>query len=50
MYSIIVILQYILHITLQEGKGYAEDNKLLFMETSAKTATNVSEVFLAIGQ
>ena len=28
---------------------YAEENSLLFMETSAKTAMNVNEIFLAIG-
>ena len=33
----------------QEAQAYAEDNGLLFMETSAKTAMNVNEIFLAIG-
>lgn len=31
-----------------EAKSYAEENNLLFMETSAKTAVNVNEVFTAI--
>lgn len=34
---------------MQEAQAYAEDNGLLFMETSAKTAMNVNEIFLAIG-
>jgi hypothetical protein len=29
--------------------AYAEENGLLFMETSAKTAVNVNEIFVAIG-
>ena len=34
---------------LQEAQAYADDNGLLFMETSAKTASNVNEIFMAIG-
>lgn len=34
----------------QDAQAYAEDNSLLFMETSAKTAMNVNEVFMAIGE
>lgn len=34
----------------QEAQAYADDNSLLFMETSAKTAVNVSEIFMAIGK
>jgi Ras-related protein Rab-5C len=34
----------------EEARNYAEENGLLFMETSAKTAVNVNEIFLAIGK
>lgn len=36
-------------LTLQESQAYAEENGILFMETSAKTAANVNELFVAIG-
>lgn len=35
---------------LQEAQAYSEENGLLFMETSAKTAMNVNDIFLAIGE
>lgn len=35
---------------LQEAQAYADDNSLLFMETSVKTAMNVNDLFLAIGK
>jgi hypothetical protein len=36
-------------LDLQEGKSYADENGLFFMETSAKTAQNVNELFYEIG-
>lgn len=35
-------------ITTQEGRSYAEEEGLLFFETSAKSGVNVQEVFTAI--
>jgi len=35
---------------LQEARSYAEEKQLLFLETSAKTGTNVNEIFLVLGQ
>jgi hypothetical protein len=36
-------------IEAEEGKSYADENGLFFMETSAKTAQNVNELFYEIG-
>lgn len=37
-------------VEYEEANLYAEENGLLFMETSAKTAMNVNDIFLAIGE
>jgi len=34
----------------KEAQQYAQENGLIFFETSAKQSTNVNEVFLAIGK
>uniref|UniRef100_A0A804LSB7 Ras-related protein RHN1 n=1 Tax=Zea mays TaxID=4577 RepID=A0A804LSB7_MAIZE len=37
-------------VSADEAKAYAQENGLFFMETSAKTATNVNDVFYEIGE
>ncbi|KAJ8916265.1 hypothetical protein NQ315_016405 [Exocentrus adspersus] len=37
-------------VEFKEAKSYADENGLLFMETSAKTALKVHDLFLAIAQ
>jgi len=37
-------------ITTEEGQAYADENGTLFLETSAKSATNVNELFVAIAK
>lgn len=37
-------------VETDEAQAYADDNGLLFMETSAKTASNVNEIFMAIAR
>ena len=37
-------------VEFEEANAYAEENSLLFMETSAKNANNVNEIFLAIAR
>ena len=37
-------------IDFKEAKCYAEENELIFMETSASSAKNINEIFMALGQ
>jgi GTPase SAR1 family protein len=37
-------------VSTQEAMEYSDENGLLYMETSAKTAANVNELFVAIGK
>ncbi|EDQ84373.1 uncharacterized protein MONBRDRAFT_34712 [Monosiga brevicollis MX1] len=37
-------------VDTNEARAYAEENGLLFMETSAKNAMNVTEIFMAIAK
>ncbi|XP_056848228.1 ras-related protein RABF2b-like [Raphanus sativus] len=37
-------------VTVEEAQTYAQENGLFFMETSAKTAVNVKEIFFEIAR
>eukprot|EP01101_Sappina_pedata_P010182 TRINITY_DN634_c0_g1_i1.p1 TRINITY_DN634_c0_g1~~TRINITY_DN634_c0_g1_i1.p1 ORF type:complete len:199 (-),score=53.70 TRINITY_DN634_c0_g1_i1:110-706(-) len=37
-------------VSAEEGQAYADENGALFLETSAKAATNVNELFVAIAK
>ncbi|CAJ0565400.1 unnamed protein product, partial [Mesorhabditis spiculigera] len=37
-------------VEYEEAQAYAEDNSLLFMETSAKSSMNVNDIFMAIAR
>lgn len=37
-------------VTVEEAKQYAEENDLLFMECSAKSASNINEIFTEIAE
>ena len=37
-------------VDYEEAHGYAEENSILHLETSAKTAVNVKQVYVAIGE
>ncbi|XP_666418.1 Rab2 GTPase [Cryptosporidium hominis TU502] len=37
-------------VTTEEGVEFAEQNGLLFIETSAKTSNNVEEAFLKVAE
>lgn len=43
------ISMLLVSLFFQEARSYAEENGLFFMETSAKTAINVNDIFHAIG-
>ena len=43
-----MVILFVSH--LQEAETYALENSLFFMETSAKTATNVKDIFYEIGE
>ena len=37
-------------VSYEEGKNFAEENELLFFETSAKEGNNIQEIFFKVLQ
>lgn len=37
-------------IEIEEVESYANENGLIYMDTSAKTGLNIKEIFIAIGE
>jgi len=37
-------------VETEEGMSFAEENGIVFMETSAKNATNIRNIFVEIGE
>mmetsp|Transcript_81192 Transcript_81192/g.218318 ORF Transcript_81192/g.218318 Transcript_81192/m.218318 type:complete len:101 (+) Transcript_81192:507-809(+) len=42
--------QFVLQVEAEEARQYAEENSIMFLETSAKTAANVNELFVQIAR
>ena len=45
-YSLFLIIEHSRTVSTEEGEKFAEENGLIFLETSAKTAANVEEVII----
>ena len=45
-YSLCLIIEHSRTVSTEEGEKFAEENGLIFLETSAKTAANVEEVII----
>lgn len=45
-YSLFLVIENSRTVSTEEGEKFAEENGLIFLETSAKTAANVEEVII----
>lgn len=45
-YSLFLSIEHSRTVSTEEGEKFAEENGLIFLETSAKTAANVEEVII----
>ena len=49
-FSVLLLLHCVSIFLLQKVAAYAEEKNVLFLETSAKTNLNVTDIFLQIGE